>query len=152
VIANPLRSPIAASIPHQGYRAVWPGRPASSTTSGAGRPLQRRLPVHDTGRGEAWGQRAASQLRWSAARAVWYRALARDVGPDDGGSATASARGAHTLGNWVTRDREAREGRGELTRDDMSELKRLPAEVAELRVERDVLKRSVVLPVLEATK
>jgi transposase len=34
----------------------------------------------------------------------------------------------------------------------MSELKRLPAEVAELRVERDVLKRSVVLPVLEATK
>lgn len=67
--------------------------------------------------------------------------VARDLGVNEG-----------TLGNWVTRGREAREGRGELTRDDMSELKWLRAEVAELRVERDVLKRSVVLAVLEATK
>jgi transposase len=44
-----------------------------------------------------------------------------------------------TLGNWVTRSREAREGRGELTRDDLEELKRLRSENAELRMERDVL-------------
>lgn len=40
----------------------------------------------------------------------------------------------------------------QLSRDDLEELKRLRGEVAELRMERDVLKRSVVLPVLEATK
>ncbi len=57
-----------------------------------------------------------------------------------------------TLGNWVTRAREAREGRGEMSKDDVAELKRLRAEVAELRMERDVLKRSVVLWVKEATK
>jgi transposase len=61
-------------------------------------------------------------------------AVARDLGVHEG-----------TLGNWVAHDREAREGRGELTRDDLEELKRLRSEVAELRMERDVLKRSVVL-------
>jgi hypothetical protein len=34
-----------------------------------------------------------------------------------------------TLGNWVTRAREEREGRGELSKDDYEELKRLRAEV-----------------------
>jgi len=67
--------------------------------------------------------------------------VARDLGVHEG-----------TLGNWVDHDREAREGRGELTRDDLEELKRLRSEVAELRMERDVLKRSVVLWVKEATK
>ena len=62
--------------------------------------------------------------------------VARDLGVHEG-----------TLGNWVARAREAREGRG-----DMDELKRLRSEVAELRMERDVLKRSVVLWVKEATK
>ena len=68
-------------------------------------------------------------------------AIARELGINEG-----------TLGNWVTRAREAREGRGELSKDDVAELKRLRAEVAELRMERDVLKRSVVLWVKEATK
>ncbi len=64
-------------------------------------------------------------------------AVARDLGIHEG-----------TLGNWVAQDREAREGRGELTRDDLEELKRLRSENAELRMERDVLKRCVVLWVL----
>ncbi len=67
--------------------------------------------------------------------------VARDLGVNEG-----------TLGNWVRRAREAREGRGELSRDDHDELKRLRAENAQLRMERDVLKRSVVLWVKEATK
>ena len=67
--------------------------------------------------------------------------VARDLGVNEG-----------TLGNWVARDREAREGRDGLSRDDLDELKRLRAENAELRMERDVLKRSVVLWVKEATK
>ncbi|MDY6811851.1 MAG: transposase [Actinomycetota bacterium] len=67
--------------------------------------------------------------------------VARDMGINEG-----------TLGNWVNRARAEREGRGDLTADDVVELKRLREEVAELRMERDVLKRSVVLWVKEATK
>ncbi len=67
--------------------------------------------------------------------------VARDLGVNEG-----------TLGNWVQRARAAREGHGELSKDDVEELKRLRAEVAELRMERDVLKRSVAGWVKEATK
>jgi len=67
--------------------------------------------------------------------------VARDLGANEG-----------TLGNWVARDREAREGTEGLSKGDIEELKRLRSENAELRMERDVLKRSVVLWVKEATK
>jgi transposase-like protein len=67
--------------------------------------------------------------------------VARDLGVNAG-----------TLGNWVDKDRAAREGADGLSTGDVAELKRLRQEVAELRMERDVLKRSVVLWVKEATK
>ena len=59
---------------------------------------------------------------------------------------------AGTLGNWVAKDRAEREGAQGLSTDGVAELKRLRAENARLRMERDVLKRSVVLWVGEATK
>ena len=67
--------------------------------------------------------------------------VARDLGVNEG-----------TLGNWVAWAKEAREGSQGLSTGDIEELKRLRAENAELRMERDVLKRSVVLWVKEATK
>ena len=67
--------------------------------------------------------------------------IARDLGVNEG-----------TLGNWVVKAREARQGTEGLSNGDVEELKRLRAENAELRMERDVLKRSVVLWVKEATK
>ena len=67
--------------------------------------------------------------------------VARDLGVNEG-----------TLGNWVNQARVAAEGAAGLSRDDIEELERLRAENAELRMERDVIKRSVVLWVKEATK
>ena len=67
--------------------------------------------------------------------------IARELGVNPG-----------TLGNWVDKDREARGDGDGLGVADEAELKRLRSENAELRMERDVLKRSVVLWVKEATK
>ena len=52
----------------------------------------------------------------------------------------------------MVKDKAARDGVEGLSRDDRAELRRLRTENAELRMERDVLKRSVVLWVKEATK
>ena len=64
--------------------------------------------------------------------------VARELGLHDG-----------TLGNWVTKVRESQRP-GALTESERDELGRLRKECAELRMQRDVLKRSVVLWVDEA--
>jgi len=60
--------------------------------------------------------------------------VARDLGVNEG-----------TLGNWCARNRAERDHLDGLSGDERTELLRLWAENAELRMERDVLKRSVVL-------
>src|SRR3954454_20228393 len=66
--------------------------------------------------------------------------VARELGINDG-----------TLGNWVAKARgDAGEGHGELSETERAELARLRKENTRLRVQRDVLKRSVALWVDEA--
>ena len=67
--------------------------------------------------------------------------IARELGINDG-----------TLGSWVTAARRQRDGGGDgsLSENERAELARLRKENAELRMQRDVLKRSVALWVTEA--
>ena len=68
--------------------------------------------------------------------------VARDLGVNEG-----------TLGNWVNQAKAAAgRGNGGLSESEREELARLRRENAELAMERDVLKRSVVLWVKEAMK
>lgn len=66
--------------------------------------------------------------------------VARELGVNEG-----------TLGNWCAVARKRRDGgKAPLTEDERAELARLRKENTELRMQRDVLKRSVALWVDEA--
>jgi transposase len=66
--------------------------------------------------------------------------VARELGVKEG-----------TLGNWCAKARaDAGEGSGDLSESERAELARLRKENTELRMQRDVLKRSVALWVDEA--
>ena len=67
--------------------------------------------------------------------------VARDLGINPG-----------TLAHWVARDKVARGERLDPKKAEPERVRQLEAENAELRMERDVLKRSVVLWVKEATR
>lgn len=66
--------------------------------------------------------------------------VARELGVNEG-----------TLGNWCAIERRERDnGKTGLSEDERAELVRLRKEIIELRMQRDVLKRSVALWVDEA--
>jgi transposase len=66
--------------------------------------------------------------------------VARELGVNEG-----------TLGNWCAKERRERDGENPpLTESERAELDRLRKENTELRMQRDVLKRSVALWVDEA--
>ncbi len=67
--------------------------------------------------------------------------VARDLGINPG-----------TLANWVAKDKLARGEKLDPTKVDAEVVRQLEAKIAELTMERDVLKRSVVLWVKEATR
>ena len=65
--------------------------------------------------------------------------------------ARATGVNAGTLGNWVGQERIERGDRDWLTADERSDLAELRAENTQLRMERDLLKRSLVFWVKETS-
>lgn len=77
-------------------------------------------------------RREALELIRSSGRSI--AEVARSLGISDG-----------TLGNWVKADREARERSADpsaLTESERDELRRLRKEVAELQLEREILRKA----------
>jgi transposase len=68
-------------------------------------------------------------------------AVARSLGVNDG-----------TLSNWVSKQRVARAAGADLGADERVELSELRRQVGELRMERDLLKRSLAFWVKESTQ
>ena len=66
--------------------------------------------------------------------------VARSIGVNEG-----------TLGNWVGKARKERDAGASLTADERVELAVLRREAAQLRMERDLLKRSLAFWVKEST-
>jgi len=66
--------------------------------------------------------------------------VARSIGVNEG-----------TLGNWVAKSRKEREQGSSLSADERAELAELRGENAQLRMERDLLKRSLAFWVKEST-
>jgi transposase len=81
-------------------------------------------------------QRDAVAMVLAEGRAI--AEVARAIGVNDG-----------TLGNWVAKARRERSAGVELNGDERSELAELRAEVTRLRMERDLLKRSMAFWVKE---
>ena len=67
--------------------------------------------------------------------------VARSLGVNEG-----------TLGNWVSKERDLRARGTVLSGDERDELTVLRAQVGELRMERDLLKRSLAFWVKESTR
>jgi transposase len=65
--------------------------------------------------------------------------------------ARAIGANAGTLGNWVAAERVERGERSGLTADERTELVDLRAECKQLRMERDLLKRSLAFWVMETS-
>ena len=82
-------------------------------------------------------QRDAVAMVLAEGRAI--AEVARAIGGNDG-----------TLGNWVAKARRERSAGVELNGDERSELAELRAEVTQLRMERDLLKRSMAFWVKES--
>ena len=83
-------------------------------------------------------RRFAAEFREGAVRIV------RETGRPIAEVARELGINAGTLGNWVAKDRATRGDRPQLSEDERAELARLRKENTELRMQRDVLKRSVV--------
>jgi transposase len=78
-------------------------------------------------------------------------AMVLDEGRPIADVARATGVNPGTLGNWVGLERIERGDREGLTSDDRSELAELRAENTQLRMERDLLKRTVAFWVKEST-
>ncbi|MEO7557119.1 MAG: transposase [Acidimicrobiales bacterium] len=78
-------------------------------------------------------------------------AMVLDEGRPIAEVARATGVNAGTLGNWVGQERVERGERDGLTIDERADLVGLRAECAQLRMERDLLKRSLAFWVKEST-